>query len=134
MSSSVRLTTGVIGLGNMGGRVARRIDEVGHPLIGYDLSAQAREHSGLTTVDSIAELVEQVDVVMLSLPDSTIIEAVVLGPGGILEHARREQSVVDLSTASPASTVELHRALAAKNVGLVDAGLTGGSTPPSAAA
>jgi 3-hydroxyisobutyrate dehydrogenase len=126
MSSNMRITTGMIGLGNMGGRVARRIDEVGHPIVGYDLSAQARERSGLETVDSIGELVEQVDVVMLCLPDSTIIEPVVLGPGGILEHTRPEQSVVDLSTASPASTVELHRALAAKNVGLVDAGLTGG--------
>ena len=117
---------GMIGLGNMGGRVARRIQEVGHPIVGYDVSPAQREGSGLDTVGSIGELVDRVEVVMLCLPDSTIIEAVVLGPGGILEHVRDGQTVVDLSTASPASTVQLHGALAGKGVGLVDGGLTGG--------
>jgi 3-hydroxyisobutyrate dehydrogenase len=116
----------MIGLGNVGGRVARRIRDVEHPIIGYDLSAAQRERSGLDTVESIGELVERVRVVMLSLPDSSVIEAVVLDRGGVLEHVREGQVVVDLSTASPASTAKLHQALADKRVGLVDAGLTGG--------
>lgn len=117
---------GMIGLGNMGGRVARRIKDVGHRVVGYDVSADQRERCGLDTVESIAELVERVGVVMLSLPDSSVIESVVLGRGGVLDHAREGQVVVDLSTASPDSTVKLHGALASKRVGLVDAGLTGG--------
>lgn len=117
---------GMIGLGNMGGRVARRIVEVRQPIVGYDLSRSQRERSGLETVASIAQLVERVEVVMLSLPDSSVIERVVLDPGGVLDHVRAGQMVVDLSTASPASTVKLHGALAEKRVGLVDAGLTGG--------
>ena len=45
---------------------------------------------------------------MLSLPDSPVIESVIRGPGGLLEHARDGQVIVDLSTANPASTRALH--------------------------
>lgn len=116
----------MIGLGNMGGRIARRILEVGPPIVGYDLNAERAAASGLETAKSIAELVERVDVVLLCLPSSAIIEPVVLGAGGVLENVRERQVVVDLSTASPKSTVVLHAALAEKGAALVDAGLTGG--------
>ncbi len=116
----------MIGLGNMGGRIARRIHEAGPPIVGYDVSAEQRDASGLETVHSIGALVGRVDFVLLCLPNSSIIESVVLGPGGVLEHVESGHVVVDVSTASPKSTVALHAALAEKGVPLVDAGLTGG--------
>lgn len=116
----------MIGLGNMGGRVARRISEAGPPIVGYDVSESQREASGLETVESIKDLVDRVEIVMLCLPDSSIIEAVMLEPDGVLASVREGQIVVDLSTASPASTVKLHAKLAEKGVPLVDGGLTGG--------
>lgn len=124
--SEQQLVVGMIGLGNMGGRIARRIHDAGPPIVGYDVSAEQRAASGVDTVESIAALVERVDVVLICVPSSAIIEPVVLNPGGVLEHAREGQVVVDLSTASPTSTVRLHAALAQKGVALVDAGLTGG--------
>lgn len=124
--SEADLTVGMVGLGNMGGRIARRIHEAGPPLLGYDVNPDQGEAWGVETVDSVAALVERVDVVLMCLPNSSIIERVVLAPGGVLEVARVGQVVVDLSTASPNSTVKLHAALAAKGVPLVDAGLTGG--------
>ena len=116
----------MIGLGNMGGRIARRINDVGPPIIGYDASPDQRSASGIETVESIEALLEAVDVVLLCLPSSAIIESVILGPGGVLEHVRSGQAVIDTSTAAPTSTVRLHAALAAKGVPLVDVGLTGG--------
>lgn len=117
---------GFIGLGNMGGRVARRIRQVGQRIVGYDVDPGQRELSGLPTVESIADLVKPVDVVLLCLPNSSITESVVLGPAGVRDSARPGQLIVDLSTASPASTVMLHTALAERDVALVDGGLTGG--------
>ena len=116
----------MIGLGNMGGRIARRIRDVGPPIVGYDVSASQRAESGLKTADSIAELTRQVEVLLLCLPHSGIIESVVLGSEGVLESAEAGLLVVDLSTAAPASTVRLSAALAEKDVALVDGGLTGG--------
>jgi 3-hydroxyisobutyrate dehydrogenase-like beta-hydroxyacid dehydrogenase len=50
-----------------------------------------------------------------------------LGAGGVLEHARPGQVVVDLSTASPQSTQRIHAALAERSVEFLDAGISGGA-------
>ena len=56
-----------------------------------------------------------------------MIETVIRGPDGLLEHARDGQVIVDLSTANPASTRELHDELAARGVRYLDAGISGGA-------
>ena len=117
----------MIGLGNMGGRIARRIRDGGHPIAGYDRSEAARERSGVEAVASIGELLERSDTVFLSLPDSQVIEAVVYGDDGLLARAREGQIVVDLSTASPASSMRIHGQLAARGVEFIDAGISGGA-------
>lgn len=121
------LRTGIVGVGHMGGRMATRVREAGDPIVGYDRDAERLAASGITPAASLAELVTSVDVVLLSLPDSSIIEPVMLGDGGVIEHARAGQVVVDLSTASPESTVRIHQALAERGVDFLDAGISGGA-------
>ncbi len=118
---------GIIGLGNMGGRIARRLLAAGEPVLGYDLSAEAVARSGAMPARSVATLVAEADVVMLSLPDSRAVEAVVDGDDGLLGHCRAPQIVVDLGTSSPASTVRIHGDLARRGVQYVDAGISGGA-------
>jgi len=121
------LRTGVIGAGHMGGRMGRRVRDAGDPIVAFDVDAQRLAASGLEAAASVADLVGQVDVVLLSLPDSTVIEPVVLGDDGVLASARAGQVVVDLSTAAPDSTQRIHAALAARGVAFVDAGVSGGA-------
>uniref|UniRef100_UPI003570ACF3 NAD(P)-dependent oxidoreductase n=1 Tax=Amycolatopsis acidiphila TaxID=715473 RepID=UPI003570ACF3 len=118
---------GVIGLGNMGGRITRRIVESGQPVTGYDPVPGRAEEAGATAAASVAELTRAADHLLLSLPDSTVIEKVVLGEDGVLANSRDGQIVVDLSTAAPSSTVKLHEAFAARGVEFVDAGISGGA-------
>jgi 3-hydroxyisobutyrate dehydrogenase len=118
---------GFVGLGNMGGRITRRIVESGQPVLGFDLDATRAEAAGATAAASVAEVVEGSDVVLLSLPDSRAVEAVVLGEDGILATARTGQVVIDLSTSAPESTGRLHAALAERGVEYVDAGISGGA-------
>jgi 4-hydroxybutyrate dehydrogenase/sulfolactaldehyde 3-reductase len=61
------------------------------------------------------------DIVVTMLPDSPDVEAVVLGPGGVLANGRAGQLVLDMSTVDPATTDRLAAACAAKGVGFVDA-------------
>lgn len=111
----------------MGGRIARRIAAAGHHPLGHDLDPGRAEAAGIRSAPSLAALVAESDVVLLSLPDSPAVESVVLGPGGIQAACRPGQVVVDLSTSAPSSTVRLHAALAAREVELIDAGISGGA-------
>ncbi len=118
---------GVVGLGNMGGRIAARIAAAGRTVAGYDTDASRAPALGIDAAPSVAALVERADVVLLSLPDSTVVEPVVEGPGGILAAAREGLVVVDLSTSNPSSTARLAALLRARGVALVDAGISGGA-------
>lgn len=118
---------GFIGLGNMGGRITRRLIDAGHGVIGYDVRAGRAEACGAQAAESIGSVVEQTDVILLSLPDSRIVEAVVEGNDGIIAYCRRGQTVVDLSTAAASSTMRLHRRLSEQGVAYVDAGISGGA-------
>jgi 3-hydroxyisobutyrate dehydrogenase-like beta-hydroxyacid dehydrogenase len=118
---------GMVGVGNMGGRMARRMTEAGYDVRGVDADPARIPASGAKPAGSLAALAADCDVIMLSLPDSTVIESVIRGPHGLLAHARTGQVIVDLSTANPASTRALHNQLAAKGVRLLDAGISGGA-------
>ena len=118
---------GMVGTGNMGGRMTRRMVEAGHDVLAVDADAARIPGCGARSAASLAELAARCDVIMLSLPDSTVIETVIRGPDGLLEHARDGQVIVDLSTANPASTRELHGELAARGVRYLDAGISGGA-------
>ena len=127
MSTPTPLRTGIIGAGNMGGRIGRRVEAAGDPIVAFDANASTLAECGMQAADSAAALVEAVDVVLLSLPDSAMIERVVLGEGGVLTHARVGQVVVDLSTADPRSSVRIHEALAERGVEFLDVGISGGA-------
>ena len=116
-----------IGLGNMGGRMCRRLVDAGFPVFGFDLRPGLAEAAGAEPRPSVAAAVADVEVVLLSLPDSTVVEAVVEGQDGILAGGRPGQIVVDLSTAAPASTRRLHGLFAERGVEFLDAGVSGGA-------
>ena len=118
---------GIIGAGNMGSRIARCLLEAGEPIVAFDRDESRLAESGIPPAASAEELVTGVDVVLLSLPDSSVIEPVVLGDDGVEAHCRSGQIVIDLSTASPASTVAIHERLRAKGVEYLDAGISGGA-------
>jgi len=126
------MKVGVIGLGNMGGRITRRIVAAGRPVLGFDVEPGRASAVGAEPAASAAAVAETSDVVLLSLPDSPIVERVVLGEDGILGAARAGLVVADLSTSAPSSTVELHRLLAGHGTELVDAGISGGAAAADA--
>lgn len=127
LEGSAMTRVGFVGLGNMGGRMARRLVDAGQAVRGYDPAAGAADKAGVRSSESVLDLVAAVDHILLSLPDSQVVESVILGSGGILENARQGQVVVDMSTASPASTRRLHARLGAIGVEFLDAGVSGGA-------
>ncbi|HYH31729.1 MAG TPA: NAD(P)-dependent oxidoreductase [Pseudonocardia sp.] len=120
-------TVGLVGVGNMGGRMARRLVGAGITVIGFDPRAGAAEAVGARPVADPADVARQAAVVLMSLPDSHVVEPVVRGADGLLAGASPGATLVDLSTSSPASTVRLHAEAAAAGVRYLDAAVSGGA-------
>ncbi|MCU1409444.1 MAG: NAD(P)-dependent oxidoreductase [Rhodoglobus sp.] len=125
-------TIGFIGLGNMGGRMTRRLVDSGLEVLGFDAKSENIGAAGASPAASAAELAATSDIVFLSLPDSRVVEAVVLGDDGIAAHVRPGTIVVDLSTSAPASTRAIHGVLSAKGAAYLDAGISGGAAAAEA--
>ncbi|ASU40021.1 3-hydroxyisobutyrate dehydrogenase [Herbaspirillum sp. meg3] len=120
---------GVAGLGNMGRGMALSLQRGGFTVSGYDPSAAATEsiaREGVTVFASVAALADAVDVLILSLPTSDVVEAVVFGAEGLLAGAKAGLLVVDTTTADPNSTRKVAAALAEKGVRFIDAPVSGG--------
>ena len=118
---------GFIGLGNMGGRMTRRLVGAGIEVLGFDAAPERALAAGARAAISISEVIQFADVVLLSLPDSKVVEAVVEGADGILASCRKGQTVIDLSTAAASSTIRLNALFKRRGVQYIDAGISGGA-------
>ena len=126
---------GFIGLGKMGGGMARNIVKKGHPLIVCDLNADAVKaltDLGASAAATPAALAAQVDAVILSLPNDAADQAVLWGADGLFAKLGKGLIVIDTTTLSVARSKE--NALRAKQAGgaYVEAPISGG--PVGAAA
>ena len=118
---------GFVGLGNMGGRIARRLVDAGFVVLGSDAVPGRAEACGAQAARSLAEVAEQSNIVLMSLPDSHVVEAVVQGKEGLLRNAKAGQIYVDLSTASVNSSQRIAQSFADMGASYIDAGISGGA-------
>ncbi len=121
---------GFIGLGIMGQGMARNLLKHGHSVTVWNRTqakAEALVAEGAAWADSPAAVAAASDIVFTCVSDTPDVEAVILGPGGVIEGAREGALVVDMSTISPAATRAIAAQLAEKGVGMLDAPVSGGS-------
>jgi 3-hydroxyisobutyrate dehydrogenase len=121
---------GLIGLGIMGRPMARNLLKAGYALVVHSRSRGPVEEivkAGATAAASSKDVAAQCDVLITMLPNSPEVEQVVLGPGGVIEGARRGMILVDMSTISPIVSQKVGKALEAKGVAMLDAPVSGGS-------
>ena len=93
-------SVGVIGLGQMGGPMARRLLEAGYPVTVYDVNpaaVAALRAAGAAAAASVAGVAAAAEVVLLSLPSPQVVTEVVAGPDGLCA-AGRPACVIDVST------------------------------------
>ena len=122
---------GFIGLGNMGGPMALNLIKAGHTLIVHDARREAAAPhlaKGATWADSPRAVARASELVLTSLPGPKEVEAVALGPDGIIHGAVTGTVYADLSTGSPTMMRMLHAAFRDKGVHVLDAPVSGGVT------
>lgn len=120
---------GVIGLGTMGNPMSICLMKAGYEVKAYDVNQEAVERvceKGAVKATSIAELAEDIDFCLMSLPNSSIIENVVFTKGGLLESLKPGTVLIDLSTSNPESTKKIAKALSEKGIEMIDAPVSGG--------
>ncbi len=127
---------GFVGLGAIGEPMARRVLEAGYPLVVHNRTPGKTARligQGATKADSLRQLAQAVDMMLLCVTDGDAVESVVFGPGGLAEGSRPGQLVVDLSTVHPLATQAIARkVLELHGLHWVDAPVSGG--PVGAAA
>lgn len=121
---------GFIGLGIMGRGMVRNLLKAGFTVRVWNRTAARMEElaaDGALPTQSPADLAAQSDLILTCVSDTPDVEAVVLGPNGVLAGARAGSLVIDMSTISPQATKELATKLAANGVSMLDAPVSGGS-------
>ncbi|MFE4515878.1 NAD(P)-dependent oxidoreductase [Kitasatospora sp. NPDC056783] len=124
-------TAGLIGLGVMGSRIARRILDAQVPLTVWNRTpartAPLRE-AGATVATTPAHLAGTCDVIILCVTDRHAVTAVALGPDGLRAAPGLGQIVVDHSSISPDATRTVAEELRAANgISWLDAPVSGGT-------
>ena len=115
---------GFIGLGNMGGPMADNLIKAGHALIVNDARREAAAPhlaKGAKWADSPKAVARESELILTSLPGPKEVEAVALGPDGIIHGAVPGTVYADLSTGSATVMRQLYAAFKDKGVHVLDA-------------
>lgn len=122
-----------IGLGTMGAPMALNLLRAGHTLSIYNRTpgkAAALVQAGATSASSPKQAATTAEIVITCVSDSPEVEAVLLGTAeaaGVIQGARPNTLVIDMSTISPGVTRRIAKTLAEKEIAMLDAPVSGGS-------
>ncbi len=129
------MNIGFIGLGVMGRPMAEHLIDAGHTL---HLS-RVKENSqklvarGGKSAASAKAVAEASDIVILMLPDTPDVEAVLFGPDGVASGLTEGKLVIDMSSISPVATKVFARRIEALGCDYLDAPVSGGEVGAKAA-
>ncbi len=121
---------GFCGLGVMGSPMARHLATAGHELTVYNRNVEKAKHWVATNGGSLAatprEVAQASDIVMVCVGNDDDVRSVVLGADGVLAGLKTGTVLVDHTTASATLARELSALCATKQIGFIDAPVSGG--------
>ena len=123
------MKVGFIGLGTMGASMASNLQKGGHELVVNDVRREAAAPhlaAGAVWADTPCQVAEAAHVVFTSLPGPVEVEAVAIGPNGLIEGMRPGGALFDLSTNSPTLVRRLEALFKDKGFHVLDAPVSGG--------
>jgi 2-hydroxy-3-oxopropionate reductase len=122
------MKVGFIGLGSMGGPMAGHLIAGGHTLYLRDVAKipPALVAAGGTACASAAEVAREADVIIIMVPLTRDVEAVLFSPDGVASGLAPGKIVVDMSSTSPIGTKEFAAKINALGCGYLDAPVSGG--------
>src|ERR1700736_5370599 len=132
---SKMIDVGFIGLGIMGRPMASHLQAAGHRLFLHDVGPVAQElvAAGGIVCKSGKQVADESDVVIVMVPDTPHVEAVLFGASGVAEGISKGKIVVDMSSISPIATKEFAKKINALGCDYLDAPVSGGEVGAKAA-
>jgi 2-hydroxy-3-oxopropionate reductase len=126
---------GFIGLGIMGTPMAANLIAGGHELFLYDVRPPKAEltDKGGKACASATEVAQKADIVIVMVPDTPDVDAVLFGKNGVAEGLSKGKTVVDMSSISPIETKEFAKKINALGCDYLDAPVSGGEVGAKAA-
>ncbi|HZV07680.1 MAG TPA: 2-hydroxy-3-oxopropionate reductase [Gemmataceae bacterium] len=126
---------GFIGLGTMGRPMAHHLLAAGHRLLLHDVAPVAPDlvSAGGIACDSAKQVAQESDAVIIMVPDTPHVEAVLFAKGGVAEGLSKGMIVADMSSISPLATKEFARRIEALGADYLDAPVSGGEVGAKAA-
>lgn len=128
MPDDIKERVGFIGLGVMGQPMAANLLRAGFTVRGFDASAAAlaifAERGGIVA-RSVVDAATDIDILITMLPNSDIVEDVLVGAGNAVGAMTLGTLVIDMSSSAPQRTVQLGAVLAVRGVRLIDAPVSG---------
>ena len=121
---------GLVGLGLVGTAIAERLLAGDFEVIGFDIDSARCKHFqqlGGKAASNSAQVAQQVNRIILSLPDTSIVKQVVEDPSGILEAKTTPKYIIDTTTGDPDETIALAQRLAERQIHFLDATISGSS-------
>ena len=119
---------GFVGLGRMGGNMAARFLDAGHPVHGESRSRARAQHlvdEGLSWCETPRDVAEAAEIVFTSIPDDAALEEVASGRDGILAGLGSGKIWVELSTVSPEASRALAERVRERGAAMLDAPVSG---------
>jgi 3-hydroxyisobutyrate dehydrogenase len=123
------MNVGFIGTGTMGQPMVANLLKKGFGVLAWDVvppALAAAVKLGATAAADKADVARRADLIVTMLPSSSHVEAVYLGPGGIIESVPAGRLCVDMSTIDPGVSRRVAAALAQRKVRFLDAPVSGG--------
>jgi len=124
------MNIGFIGLGHMGGPMARNLLKAGHALVVFDVVARnvdALAAAGALAASSARDAASRAELVITILPSSPQVKSVYLGADGVFSGAARGVTLIDSSTIDPHTAREVAAAAAERGNPMADAPVSGGT-------
>jgi len=119
-------TIGWIGVGSMGHRMSRHLVAAGHNLVVADAVSTQNAPPEARVASSNAEVAALADLIILSLPDGTVSEAVAREL--VAASPRRVKTVIDTSTIGIAAAEAVDAILGKAGIHFIDAPVSGGTS------
>ncbi|HLR63038.1 MAG TPA: 2-hydroxy-3-oxopropionate reductase [Lentibacillus sp.] len=120
---------GFIGLGIMGKPMSKNLIRAGYDLVISSSNPETNremEDHGAEVIDTYVDVAAKADVIITMLPNSPEVKEVILTEGGLIQGAKPGSVIIDMSSIAPIASQEIGKALKERDIGFLDAPVSGG--------